>query len=253
MDSNHSNFDEIKETIRRLKALADRPTNEHEAAKAAAHLARLLMEHNLAIEDIHLDQTASGDPMVEESMDFTGMRQTPLTNAPSWKIVLGAAVSKPCLCMMVWKSGVRSWGEMKPATFSFIGRKSNVEVASYLYTYLERTIAACAKVLRKNGHGAGRGRRWWNSWYLGCVYTVEGRLQAEQVTFEASGEHCRALVKNRLQEAGLAMREMYPHLNTYRTRASIELDGYSSGRKAGASIAIRPGINNSLQNQRLLQ
>ena len=169
--------------------------------------------------------------MVEEKRQFTGMDGRPALKVPAWKVRLASEVSKACLCRMFWNSGTYCSFEVRPGTFTYVGRKGNVEIAQYLFTYLERFIQDIASELKKASNGLGRS--WWNSWYRGCVNTIGRRLKEELKAFESQGENCRALVQDKLREATRYLDQHHPNLRQGGPTVIGDLNGYAAGNAAG--------------------
>ncbi len=118
--------------VRDLQALARGSDSPAESANAAAKAQHLLLKHNLTAADV--DGLESGaDPLVEESQPFEGVR----SRVPAWKQMLVQAVARASLCE--WMTSFTH--ERQPRSYSFIGRRSNVEVACYLFRCLERQVA----------------------------------------------------------------------------------------------------------------
>ena len=122
--------------IRKLLALSC-SCNEHEAALAAAHVQRLLSEHNLAMADIE----APGRPERADSIETAAARKL-----PRWLRHLTAGVSAAFDCQAVHHpAGGR---------LTFIGVGADAQVAVYTFTYLERTIRKlCSAYLKVQAAG----------------------------------------------------------------------------------------------------
>lgn len=238
------------ETIRSLKKMEEQSTNEHEAANAAAMATRLLMKHNLHWEEVDIADTSGGsDPFVEDARIFTNTDGDPSLKMSAWKVSLATKVAKVCLCKAIFRSGDRYRKE--PAKFFLLGRRSNVEVADYLYNYLEREISNLGEKAYLEATEA-RGLGFWNSWHFGAVNEVGRRLEEEMDIFKSASEQCCALVVNRMREVEEFVKEKYPRLGNMRSGATIDEVGYANGAAAGSSVAIRQGIPGHVSGQKFL-
>ena len=238
----------LLETIQSLQEMARRSTNEHEAAAAAGQVTRLLMKHDLTLEEVNAHQTTS-DPLVEEEKEFRGANGQPTSRTPTWKNSLMFAVARACLCAAFYTSGDYTT-RRKKASYTILGRKTHVDVAIYLYTYLERTLEELGE--ERFQQPDVNGLRWRNSWYLGAVEAVSVRLKEERKAFEEASDTCRALVQNKMQEAKAWMHQHHKLSRSSGSGPEIDSGAYSDGNAAGHSLQIRQGMNYSPAGYKLL-
>ena len=119
----------IIERIQKLLALAASP-NEHEAASAAAKAQALMLEHDLAMDQVEtkVDKRVAG---IGQTYHHLRQRGKP----GNWKIALYAAVAKTSDC----------WVTVGSTSGSMIGRKIDIELAEYLFAYLVATLERLQK------------------------------------------------------------------------------------------------------------
>lgn len=120
--------------VKELQALSDGTDSPAESASAAAKAQSLLLKHNLSVADVaQLEgQHGSEDPLVEKKTAFAAGRR----KVEGWRQMLVQVVAASCLCE--WMTSF--YREPGARTYSFIGRRSNVEVAAYSYRCLERQV-----------------------------------------------------------------------------------------------------------------
>jgi hypothetical protein len=215
----------IIEKIRKLLALSC-SCNEHEAALAAAHVQRLLSEHNLAMADIE----APVRPERADSIETAAARKL-----PRWLRHLTAGVSAAFDCQAVHHpAGGR---------LTFIGVGADAQVAVYTFTYLERTIRKlCSAYLKLHAAGVTVPRQRQllrHSYCLGAASTVTGRLSEQKrqtpVTPGALVPVKEALIRQ-------AMGEIGPVRTLHSRRSYVDGNAYAQGQADGRQVGIHRGV-----------
>ena len=217
----------IIEKIQKLLALAN-SSNEHEAALAAAHAQRLLSEHNLAMTDVeaNLQRPQSADK-VETTVAKT---------LPKWVRNLSAGVCSAFDCQAIHHP---AQGKM-----TFIGVGADVQVASYTFSYLDRTVRKlCSSYMKyrvNDSNLSNRNRELMRqSYYLGAVSTINLQLVQQKVqtpiTPGALVPVKAGLIKKAVSELGA--------IRTVRGRRSfINTQAYSQGQSDGKNVSIHKGL-----------
>ena len=217
----------IIEKIQKLLALAN-SSNEHEAALAAAHAQRLLSEHNLAMADVEAKQQRpqSADKVVT----------TVAKTLPKWVRNLSAGVCTAFDCQAIHHP---AQGKM-----TFIGVGADVQVASYTFSYLDRTIRKlCSSFMKyrvNDSNLPNRNRELMRqSYYLGAVSTINSQLVQQKVqtpiTPGALVPIKEGLIKKAMSELG--------SIRTVRGRRSyINTHAYSQGQSDGKNVSIHKGL-----------
>ncbi len=217
----------IIEKIQKLLALAN-SSNEHEAALAAAHAQRLLSEHNLAMTDVeaNLQRPQSADK-VETTVAKT---------LPKWVRYLSAGVCSAFDCQAIHHP---AQGKM-----TFIGVGADVQVASYTFSYLDRTVRKlCSSYMKyrvNDSNLSNRNRELMRqSYYLGAVSTINLQLVQQKVqtpiTPGALVPIKAGLIKKAVSELGA--------IRTVRGRRSyINSHAYSQGQSDGKNVSIHKGV-----------
>ena len=218
----------IIEKIQKLLALAN-SSNEHEAALAAAHAQRLLSEHNLAMTDVeaNLQRPQSADK-VETTVAKT---------LPKWVRNLSAGVCSAFDCQAIHHP---AQGKM-----TFIGVGADVQVASYTFSYLDRTVRKlCSSYMKyrvNDSNLSNRNRELMRqSYYLGAVSTINLQLVQQKVqtpiTPGALVPIKEGLIKKSMSELGA--------IRTVRGRRSyINTHAYNQGQSDGKNVSIHKGVS----------
>jgi hypothetical protein len=217
----------IIEKIQKLLALSN-SSNEHEAALAAAHAQRLLSEHNLAMADVEAMQRPQSADRVETTVAKT---------LPKWVRNLSSGVCSAFDCQAIHHP---AQGKM-----TFIGVGADVQVASYTFSYLDRTIRKlCSSFMKYRVNDSNllsnRNRELMRqSYYLGAVSTINSQLVQQKVqtpiTPGALVPIKEGLIKKAMSELGA--------IRTVRGRRSyINTHAYSQGQSDGKNVSIHKGL-----------
>ena len=121
----------VIDKIRKLHALAERATTEHEAALAASRAQELLTKHNLELGSVLLKE----DPGVNQVVGRKWRR------IPAYCFILGRACDNLFDVLHFFRGGA----------FCFIGIKANVETACITYEYLLESVEALARGAKATG------------------------------------------------------------------------------------------------------
>lgn len=238
-------------TIKKLFALSKKNSNENEAASAAAKAQELLIRYNLSEEQVNKTQDRPPEPVIGNF--YTGHRTG--QNVQQWKVLLAFDVAAGNLC----KALSHSQGER----IEWIGKKSNIEVAQYLYETLLADLERISeetwktitelRLLEKKHHVSlfkgntdlrfVHGKTWRNSFYLGAVETIGARLRQGLNTLKEEN-NILALIVVADQEVANYIRQKYPRMGKFgRNNTAHSSSGYASGRATGESIQFKRGIN----------
>jgi len=231
--------------IQKLIALSKNNPDEHEAVAAAAQAQRLLLANKLSMSELSdVDRTAA-DPLVNEAFDIG-------TRADKWKLSLAGAVARGYSCQFCYMAGSK-YG--RRAHIYFVGRKSDVEVAWYMFGYLSNVLSDLApkafdaeyrkRVLARDYEMAEAMRpvAWQNDFRTGAIHVIRDRLTESEDQFAASHSECRAVVLVSKAEVAKFFKQAHPKLRAGSGGWPVGSgSAYESGRAAGASIELRRGI-----------
>lgn len=222
---------DVLDRLRKLLALA-KSDNPHEASLAAELAQKLMVQH-------HLDEFAleNADRPPEEPIEDQGAiepeRDGQPRRIPSWEVFLAGAVARSVDCRIYYTPGER---------ISVVGRKSDAQVARYLFMYLARAINRLADTFWKQEGDRRQGAaRWKNGFRLGAVETIRVRLQAgyRQAVQEATaGDASKALMLVRRGEQVEGWMDRNLRLGTSRRATYSSASGHEVGQRAGQSIDL---------------
>lgn len=221
--------EKILDRIRRLLALST-SSNEYEAALAASKAQDLLLKYNLEMSQIH--------QVVEDEVERWNF-QTPLIEG--WLSTLMNAVARNNLCRVVQGKGYKT-GEFKIGhstagkevrEFYLFGKKPNLEVTEFMYSYLAAEIDRLTP--------PKKGAKYTTSFRMGAVNIVGERMREELKTFQSTDE-TRALIVVSDKAVGEKVKEAFPRLRNSRSSTVGDYGAYMDGKAAGKTISFRQGV-----------
>ncbi len=246
------NIQKIKERIKKLLAMSQDSSSPHEAAIAAGRVQKLMADYNLEMADLIAQELNDEDNIIEFRVNIRYKR------IPSYIGWIEVAVAKAFNCE------VKGGGEKKDGHYYnqtiFYGYKTDVEVASWLCSYICAQLERMAKQVKVPEPYAslGLGRRYMADWRKGAANEICDRVknfygtgssqeaQDQEVEKPASSINQQALsIKQQtlvtLKKDAIEKkfgRFSYGTSKTYR----YTHDGMSAGRQAAESIKISRDI-----------
>ena len=217
----------VVERVQKLLALS-KSDNAHEAAAAAAAANRLIDQYRLSETDLEI-QSEVVEPMDEdEGYIYESGRVTP------WKMTL--------MNILIRHYGLACWNHTSFATgrqvsrFKLVGRKSDIAVAKYMFTWL---TAECSRL--SDIHAKGQGRIYVASWCAGFVDGVAAQLNASREEVKKVASQA-AIIKLdlRSQESKDFMWQLHPDLRKINRSSSARTDygAYVNGQQHGKRLHL---------------
>lgn len=235
--------------IKKLLALS-RSSNEHEAALAASRAQELLFKHKIEMATVEsaIDPKHVTNNAVSETFDYApkGKRNQ------AWRTKLLNSVAMNNFCKVVIIGG----GELKNSCI--IGTKSDIEIVTYLFSYLTCEIDRLAKDSGKRARERFMKTgehvdpfRWYMSFCDGAQTEVHWKLVEQRMKDERdTPTETMALVKRDDQQAEDKMNQMFPSLRKMKTTAaSRDYQANSEGHAAGKDISLRRGLGEGKQGR----
>lgn len=241
---------ELLDKVRKLLALST-SSNEHEAALAAAKAQELVLKYNL-------DLSMLGKGRVDEKEetvlhDYQTLEEV-LDSRTEWTARLAFAVAKGNLCDLVitgYNSG-----------FCWIGKKSNIEIAQYIYSFFKFELERIAtekwlqvlelKKLQKSNptyqiislslQGISESK-WKVSFYLGAVKGIREKMEGEKKQLLLNSPNLSALVVYNDNAVDKYKNTMFPNLTSMRSTTNIYQQAFNSGHNAGKNLSSNRGVN----------
>jgi hypothetical protein len=217
---------EIIEKIQKLLALAN-SSNEHEAKLAAERATALLTKYNLSMQDIAAEEREY------EATHFMGQHTRLVMEQ---KFLFGILMDFFFIKVVVGKKFNPLLGK-QVRVWSFFGQSHNVEIAKYVYSFLDVTFQQLFAEYVKSGGASGKTAR--NSFYMGLTRGLRSQLKATKVQVE--------------QEAGLVVVQD-PGIDDFisdtvgktrtvaRSSGQVDVAALEKGVEEGKNIKIARGL-----------
>ena len=221
-----------------------------EAESFAAKIQELLLKHKLEMGEVELAVQNEEDPFGRFNFDpyEHGIKRT--MKRVAWQEQLANQIAKSHFCRLIV---ITSSNQLR-----FVGRKTDVEVCTYLYAYLVRTFQAVSqkeydRIYNEHYKNGTEGliRGWRQSWLWGAVDTVAKRLKASRREFErVAGEGAS---KNALVQIQRAENEIVEFMEGLRglgkaaglTSAANNRSGYDDGAAYGRKVNLSRGVGSA--------
>lgn len=217
---------QILDKVHKLLALAQSP-NEHEAQTAMAKAHELLLRHNLSLLD-----TQTKWNYIHKQVGEIGRRD------PA-KSTISAILCKYFFVEAIWTFGYDQHRNQRGRVLEIYGTPENVEMAEYVYHYLQNVPDLLWTEYReKNNINGNRHRRTFiNGLLEGFYHKLEGRVQEN-----AS--------QKLVWKGDPRLKEFYRQKNPRRTRTTSRYsktcqDAYNSGVFQGKNLIIHKGVRDS--------
>lgn len=241
--------------IRKLLELAseDRNSSKHEAESAMAKVQELMMKYELDMEDVEKHGTAepesfvtmpSGEPFTRDSVQSTfciwivqDFFHVKCFTAHDF--VLLSVPGKPGYRKIKHICEGEKWEGRRHV---FLGRKTNVQIAQYVYGYLHEEFQRQWKQYH-NETGGGNRLDFFRGLYIG----LRDKLRSERGMLELQAQR-EGLVKH---DDSAALKEYieqeFPETGRHSSgpRGWMDRDSVDDGKRAGRKLNIRPAVNES--------
>jgi hypothetical protein len=226
----------LLERIKKLLSLAT-SDNEHEAKIAAERANELLIRHNLSIE--HVEQLRDDD-FVGEQLGTVKKRIT--VEDKLIRAILGKFFFVSTVQIKFGRNG---------SSIKIMGEKTNIQIASYVYSFLHRTFKDLWNAYKKQT-GATVGSK--QSYYLGLYDGLYQQLnsQKNKIVKECEANtNALAIVDEALEKY---VKQMHPEMKYSSLKVNNrDMSARDSGREHGENIRIHRGISEKSNKQGFLK
>jgi hypothetical protein len=254
--------EKILDKLQKIKNMAEGAKaigNEAEAQAFAAMLQQLMLKHKLSMTDIQYAAEMKDEPIVEQRAPrmYKGNKQV-YVEFPDVEVVKRRRLWAEELAMVIAEAYAsrilvtEGW-----SMITFVGHKSNVQIAEYLFLTLLRSADKMSNTAAKSFRakyrsevgGAGmtpNGYR--ESWLDGFVTRIAQRLREERDQFGKKADQCTALV--RVNKEAIAVKayidgkhaKMAKSLNQGK---NFNPAGWAEGKKAANDMNIKGNAVNA--------
>ena len=227
--------DSILLRIKKLLAMTtERGATPEEAATAAAKAQQLLMEHNLSMAAVEEAGGEKGENVGKHTYDMTDGKDQSL----HWRRSLLNVVVRYNFCKLITNV------DGLDRRTAIIGKKSNVEVAIYIYEHVQREIHKMAKAYQKLQ--SFNKSMFYTSFCLGAVNTILERLKNQEEQMTKANPKANALVVVNTQQLSTVTKQYFPILGKGRAMPSVKrADGYELGKREAKNISLNKGLTST--------
>ena len=234
------------EKIQKLLRLSG-SNNQHEAELALSKAKQLAVENEINLASINVWEKL--DEKYELGYLDSGKRASICSHYVAW--ILNSYFNVKI---------IYTGGRLTGRKIAFIGKKQDIEISQYIYSYLINTIMSLWRnYMLKTGVGCDAR----NSWMYGCYMGLNSKLeeskkQAEENKFneiniskpEESQEikqRYSLMVVNNKEKLQKATEDFFPSLKNGAKKSLnlSDLDAYSNGITSGRNINLNRGATNS--------
>jgi hypothetical protein len=237
-----SEREKLLSKIAKLKALSECQTgNVNEAATAASAMARLMLEHQIEIEEVR--------PLGEERKALEVTKDSLEQTLPTWQGVLVNQLAKVNNCQAYTTSLTRKGKKLR---LNLVGEREDIENVKTLFTYCVSQITRLCDAWAGNLPGQTKRK---NDFKFGASSAVCKRLR--EMREEVTREHSCALTL--FDAKAVAVRTFLAstgvNLNGAGGKASVRSpnqSAYVAGQQAGQGMSLNPNYLRGGQGQRQL-
>jgi len=213
--------------IKKLLALTeDRGATKDEAATAAAKAQQLLLEHNLSLDSVQTVDLEAEEILRQDQ--YLAAERSPY--AKPYAALLNN-ISRYNFCRAVYLNNGKS---------ALIGKKHNVEVVAYLFTYLSKALE---KEADQQGrlYTTSRLRSFKSAFVVGAAYEIGERLKQQREQQEKTISNCTALVVREDARVAEKTKSEFPRTGNIR-QTRRESFALNLGRAHGRTMPLNAGV-----------
>lgn len=244
-----SKLEKVIQRIQQARKLAESTHSRHEKEAAAAFAAKLIAEHQLSEAEIEAHSGKKDEEVfTDQESDYNVVYESGRVNAWKQELCWGLAKLNGVYCLHYPMRNAVS--HRRGSRFRVFGRKSDIEITKYMFTYLVTTIQSLAE-----DYVPGRiGQRGVNpereSWSNGCVKGFLAKMNAEKAeVMKAATSTAMVLVGNREKDAREALCRDNPALRighrSFQSKAQRDEGTFNSGYRKGQTLSVNPGLDSS--------
>jgi predicted SprT family Zn-dependent metalloprotease len=219
----------VLERVHKLLALAE-SDNQHEAEAAAAAAQRLMLKHNVSLDDDTPSQYS-----FREIGRVTG-------RVTEWERRLGNVLRDHFFVDVIWVPAYRVHEHKRGSVMEAIGTPENLDLAAYVYDFMVRTSERLwvAHQQAQNIRGNADRRA-----YLAGVMSGFGQKLAQQ----AKAHRAQGLVWQPSAARNVYTRKRHPYLRTISHRGHSQRDVFAHGQRAGREVVLNKGVSRGSSGQ----
>lgn len=231
------NTTDLFDKIRQLRALAQ-SANAFEAANAAAAADKLIAKYRISEEELRAPGVGEGQETAVEDQNILYESARIIR----WKSALAMHLTKH-YGVALWNSWFYPEGQPgkhKTSRYKMVGRKSDMEITSFLFAFLVLEIERLTK-LNCKGQGHIASYSYADGVVAGIKYQLDKSKEEIKQEAESTG-HSQAIISldARYMEAYNTLHKLHPNLKKHAGGSNHQTDSnyYQSGVSTGKNIHL---------------
>ena len=222
----------VLERIAKLMQMADGGT-QHEAENAAKMAQKLLMKHNLSMDDVNTDIDEKERAVMDDRFN---MRDVWKKAEGNWIAILYNQVAINNLCKIITHSGGR-WKDI-----TIIGTKANVSMVQFTCQQLIPRLRKAEQNEWKNYNGYDKRGKFRRGFLIGATVGVGQQLEAQLRQMKQEDKNVEGLVIYSDKAVQEYMDNKWKNLGKARRSSTSSNDGFQSGKAVGRNMSIHRGV-----------
>lgn len=243
-----TNREKLIDRLRKLKAMAESAAaigNQAEAEAFATKVQDLLTEHKVAMSEVDLQEQEADDPLGYHEYHpgqrgFDPFDDRAKKRRVQWIEQLAMTVAEAHFTKMILNLDRSD----RVVTYLFVGRQSDVELATYVFTVLGRNGITMAKKEYDRAKREGRDTRdWYKTFLLGYQRAITTRYARERDRLErqlkTAGTSLVPLERAAAEAAAFAAAAFRTQDTKRLNAGGFNLEAYTKGRAHGEAANLR--------------
>ena len=227
--------------VRKLLELSKNNTNENEMKAAAAAADRIMQSYRIDQAMLEAADSEKCEPFVSAVVSKGGRRT-------AWRERVLRALVDHYGSDFFFSTG-RVGGERSPGapgseghtSYVVVGKKSDVEIVSYLFTWATEEIARLAR-----WHAGGKGVKYALAWMVGCANGLADQFRdmkaSARAQAEATSSMALAILDKRASETADYMAKTFKITSAKGVTGAYDRDARSAGFAVGKKMEIKQGL-----------
>lgn len=224
---------EVVDKVQKLLSLAT-SSNENEAQLASSKVQELLTLYGMSLTDVEVMSAE----MVNQAFRINKDDGEFYSKRPEWLKRLGLLMKKYYYVHPVWDG--------RATQIHFLGEKTDVEVAVYLYTFLIRVVESNINVVKHlckvNKVDTYKAKTFQAEFAWGMVGGIEEKIKEMQPTVPTRTLSGTELIVIKQKALNPYVKQEFPFLSSTSIRASGSSAFAGLGHSTGKNVNIRTGL-----------
>jgi hypothetical protein len=206
--------------------------NLAEAEAFAAKAQELLLRHKLDMTEVEFAAEEAAEPVMSDVFSATETLDLPIKRThDNWIGILMLACAKANFCKIL---------KMRHSnTFSVVGRATDRQAATELFTYLSKACIEMAPNEADRNCIINQRRSYISSFKLGFASAIYHRIVHKQMELKAGAQEQGLIRIDQMEKAvEKKFKELYPYTTTGAPARAYNRSGFAAGKVYGQAVGI---------------